>query len=297
MHGEKTKEKFKITPFGVVLFIILALYAASVIYIYVWAFLNSFKTSGDFYYDMFGFPKKWVLEHYVNAFKYLKVPVSLSTGGSYDVLLGEMFAYSVLYSVGAAFFSTLVPCIAAYAAARYKYRFSKVIYTAVIVTMALPIVGNLPSEIQMAKTLGIYDSIPGLWLMKANFLGLYFLVFFAAFKNMPAAYAEAAKVDGAGNFSIMINVALPLIRTTFTTILLLKFIEHWNDYLTPMVYLPGFPTAAYGLYKLQNMTTGEMSFTPAKLAGCMLVLLPILVVFLIFHNRLLGNITMGGIKE
>lgn len=48
MHGEKTKEKFKITPFGVVLFIILALYAASVIYIYVWAFLNSFKTSGDF---------------------------------------------------------------------------------------------------------------------------------------------------------------------------------------------------------------------------------------------------------
>lgn len=134
---------------------------------------------------MFGFPKKWVLEHYVNAFKYLKVPVSLSTGGSYDVLLGEMFAYSVLYSVGAAFFSTLVPCIAAYAAARYKYRFSKVIYTAVIVTMALPIVGNLPSEIQMAKTLGIYDSIPGLWLMKANFLGLYFLVFSRRSKTCP----------------------------------------------------------------------------------------------------------------
>lgn len=52
----------------------------------------------------------------------------------------------------------------------------------------------------MAKTLGIYDSIPGLWLMKANFLGLYFLVFFAAFKNMPAAYAEAAKVDGSRQF-------------------------------------------------------------------------------------------------
>ena len=80
----------------------------------------------------------------------------------------------------------------AYATARFDFRLSNVIYGIVLVTMVLPIVGNLPAEIQMTRQLHIYDTMWGAWILKANFLGMYYLVFFATFRGVPAALSEAA---------------------------------------------------------------------------------------------------------
>jgi ABC-type glycerol-3-phosphate transport system permease component len=78
--------------------------------------------------------------------------------------------------------------------------------------------------------------------------------------------------------------------------MLLQFIGYWNDYQTPMIYLPSHPTIAYGLFYSLFNSTPAFSYVGAKLASSMIVLLPILLVFLFSHKRLLGNITMGGIK-
>ena len=148
----------------------------------------------------------------------------------------------------------------------------------------------------MAKALGLFDKFYGLWLMKANFLGLYFLVFHGIFKTLPMAYTEAAKIDGAGNLAVLLRIILPLVRNTFFTIMLINFIAFWNDYQTPLIYMPSYPTIALGMFYMASTTENGLSTVPMRMTGAMLMLIPILVLFLCFHKRLLGNLTVGGLK-
>ena len=162
--------------------------------------------------------------------------------------------------------------------------------------MVIPIVGNLPSEIQIARIFGLYDQIWGLWIMKANFLGMYFLVFYGVFKGIPKEYAEAAKVDGAGNFSILFRIMLPMVRNTFFVVMLIKFIEFWNDYQTPLIYLKSYPTIAYGVFYMANSRENGLSTVPMRMTSAMLAFIPVFVLFMVFQKKLVGNLTVGGIK-
>lgn len=133
-------------------------------------------------------------------------------------------------------------------------------------------------------------------MLKTHFLGTYFLVFHATFKNTPKDYSEAAYIDGGGNFTVLFRIVIPMIRNIFFTVMLLQFVTFWNDFNTPLIYMPNNPTLALGIYVMDNLN--DNSFTiPMRLASCMIGLLPVLVLFLIFHERLLGKISMGGLKE
>lgn len=169
-------------------------------------------------------------------------------------------------------------------------------YVIVIVTMVLPIVGNYPSELQLLRTLNLYNTFWGVWLQKANFLGMYFLVFYAIFKNMPNDFAEAAQIDGASEFTIFFRIMLPLCATTFFTVMLIRFIEFWNDYQIPLLYMPSHPTLSYGLYSVYTSSSNELNNVPMRMASTIMVIIPIIVLFLCFKNRLMGNISMGGLK-
>lgn len=295
MQKEKAKVlKTKFSPFTIVLLIVLAAYVLSLFTLIGWALLTSFKSPNDFRTNAIGLPEKFVWNY---TFVYTKFNVSVLTkSGSEVVYMETMFLYSILYSLGCAFFQTLVPCLTAYLCARFNYKFSKIVYTTVIVVMILPIVGSLPAELQMAKNTGLYDSIWGLWIMKANFLGMYFLVFYDGFKGLSMTYTEAAKIDGASNMHILIAIVLPLVKNIFFTVMLVNFIGFWNDYQVPLLYMPSYPTVAYGMYNMANTRENNLSSVPMRMTGAMLMFIPIFTLFLIFQKRLLGNLTVGGIK-
>lgn len=290
--GSATGARF--SALTVVLLIFLIVYAVTLFLPLLWAFVTSFKGQEDFRLNVIGLPKVWMW-NYSYVFKMFVVRIA-TPGGTVAVGMGRQFVNSFLYAFGCAFTGTLVPCITAYLCARFRYKFSRIIYYTVIITMILPIVGNLPSEILVAKALGFYDQLWGLWLMKANFLGMYYLVFFNFFKGMPQEFSEAAKMDGAGNCSILFRIMLPLARNTFFTVMLINFIAFWNDYQIPLVYLPSYPTAALGMYYMASTTENGLSTIPMRMTGAMLMLIPVLVVFLIFQKRLIGNLAVGGIK-
>ena len=208
-----------------------------------------------------------------------------------------MLLFTLLYAVGAAFFTTFVCCLVAYVTSRFNFVFNKVVYGIVIVTMTLPIVGSLPSEIQMLKMLNLYDNIVGMWVLKSNLLGLYYLVFYSTFKSLPKDYSEAAYIDGASNFVVFVRIGLPLVRNIFFTIMLIKFIEFWNDYTATLTYMPSYPTLAFGLYEYSFSAAPEINNTPMRMAGCFVLAVPILIVFLFTHDRMMSNLSMGGVKE
>ena len=126
---------------------------------------------------------------------------------------------------------------------------------------------------------------------------MYFLVFHATFRGIAKDYYEAAYLDGASEFRVMVQIAFPLVKYTYLTVLLLNFITFWNDYQVPLIYMPSYPTAAYGVYLFNNSNDAQLSSVPVRITGCIFLLTPILILFMVFHRRLIGNVSMGGIKE
>ena len=327
------ENKNKFTPLTIALLVVLIIYCLVLFYLLAWTLVTSFKVNRTiFEIDPFGFIINY--DKYLSSFDpeneaaiiemlnimNLKEEGSLmfytfrrvftdfvmptTTMGNIDakeVGLLSMYANTLLYASGCALASTIVPCLSAYACARFNYKFSKFMHTLVIVVMMIPIVGSLPSEIEVARTFGVMNSIWGLWIMKANFLGLYFLVFYDIFKGVPVAFTEAAKIDGASHFQILFKIALPLIKNTFLTVLLIKFITFWNDYQSPMMFMPSFPTIANGLNYIMNLNSNAeqgsvYTEVPVRMAMVILTATPVTILFMIFQQRLLGNLTMGGVK-
>ncbi len=290
----------KISPFRVVLGVLLALYSLSMFVLLFWGVLNSLKSVSDFRTNPLFFtgkwPWKWSWNNYAYVFNNFQIRVSTAQGVRI-ITVWHQILYTLLYAGGCALINVFVTCITAYAVARFDFAYSKVVYVVALVTMMLPIVGSYPSEIQMLKSLGLYDAIWGSWIQKMNFLGLYFFVFHATFKSIAKEYVEAAKIDGASEWRIFFRIMLPLVRVTFFIVVLIKFVEFWNDYQSPLLYMPSFPTLSVGIFRLANSTVKGLNYVPMRMAGCVMLVLPIFILFMCFRNRIIGNVSMGGVKE
>lgn len=292
--GASTKNRF--TPTTIVMLVVLTVYALILFVLLYWAIITSLKSDADFYKYKYQFPKELYL-NIVALFGYTVQTEQAVGGGVRLVYVGipEMFGNSILYAVGCSLFKTTTTCIVAYLVSKFKNKFSKIVYNTVIVAMIIPVVGSLPAEIAMAKSFGFYNHIWGIWLMQMNFLGMYFLVFCSGFDAMPNAYAEAAKIDGANDYDVLFRIAMPYIRSLYWTIFLVNFITYWNDYQSPLIYIPEHPTVAYGMLKLAKDTRGY-STVPMRMAGAVLLMAPVLILFMFFHKKMLGNLNVGGIK-
>lgn len=295
LRKNKAPSRNRFTPLLAVLLILLIVYVVLVLAPLVWSIIASFKSEPyDFHYNKTGFPKQWIFDNYSYAFTSMAVPTPRN-GTTVYVGVFEMYGYSLLYALGCALAAAFSPCITAYCCARFKCTFSKILYNIVIICMVLPIVGNLPSEIQVARTVGVYGQIWGLWIMKAGFLGIYYLVFYGAFNGLPKSYFEAAKMDGAGNWRQFFQIAMPLVKNVFFTVVLIKFIEFWNDYQTPAIFMESYPTMALGVFKV--MTHPQFTEVPQKMAAAMILFVPVFAVFLIFQKKFMGDLMIGGVKE
>lgn len=280
---------------------LLVIYTLGLLIPFAWSIVTSFTdVTGyfDFYVDkIFKNGPAFVLttENYKLALDYMTI-TSTSTSVTYNII--GMYIHSVLYATICSGVWVLVTAVVSYLVARFNFRFSKVVYNFVVVTMCIPIVGSMASELRMLQSLQIYDSWIGMAVLKFNFLGAYFLTFVAMFRAIPKEYTEAAKIDGASNLTIMLRIIFPQALNMIVTVFLLNFITYWNDYKTAMLYLPSYPLATYGVYYFMNtpMGAGATSQVPVQVAGALLMTLPIIVVFLVFNKFLRGGVYIGGIK-
>lgn len=289
---ENAQRTHAMNAFAWVMLVFLCVYALCLLYPYILALMSSFKTMSDFTDRMFSFTTL-TLENFSRVFSEFTYPVTLSDGsaGYYD--FWGLTLNSFLYAFGGAVCLAIVPCVTAYCVARFPYFFSKIVMTVVYVCMAIPIVGSTASEIQMTHTLGIYDSIPGIWFMKCSFLGMYFLIFHGAFKSIPEDYAEAAYMDGAGNFSIFFRIMLPMVTNIISLVVVLQFVALWSDYTGPLYFLPSHPTLSLTLLNFSSLSGTSATM---QMAACVLLCIPSLLLFAKFNDKFTNNMQMGGIK-
>ncbi len=263
----------------------------------IWMIYSSFKGGYDYLTNMFALPKEWIFDNYITVFEELEVKIAVWQQGVVVYNMFEMLLYSLLYSVIVAFMGVFVPSLTAYAVSRYRFRGRNAIYIIGLFVMMIPIVGAMPSQMQIYKLFGIYNNFIPFALVSAGPFGFNFFLLYGAWKSIPWTYAEAAQIDGAGHFTIMWRIMYPMMLPTFAALFVLGFIGAWNDYQTPYIWLPSTPNIASGLFTFQN-NAGSMGFSmPVVLAGFVVVAIPSSVLFLVFQKVITSQLTLGGLKE
>ncbi len=325
----KTKEKIKMSSGDIasaiakwVVFALLVMYVASILGVLGWGVLTSLKSKEDFQYNdnLIGLPTMdednhfnsldavFKLENYQTFFEKFKI-TNDNHGESFEIYFGadtrvttvdadfwEMLGNSVIYALGNALLQTLVIAVTAYLCAKYPFKFSNIVYTTVIVIMALPIVGAYPAEITLLRNLNLYDSWIGNFIQKFSFIGMYFLVFYEHFKGMSNTYRDAAEIDGASHFTVMARVYLPLAAKMYGSVVLVRFVFFWNDYSAIRIYMRTHPTLSYGIF-YNTIAKPMEGGLPVQVAACMVLAIPVLIIFVLLNEKIMGNMTLGGLKE
>ena len=271
-----------------IVFMILWLYSLFFLGMMFWTFYNSMKLEG-FLNDMMSFPDKLDFSNYMLAYKNI----------IYDrtTFLG-MFVNSIWFSAGSAFLTIFFHAITGYIFAKYDFPGKEAAFTFILFTLALPIVGSLPSLYDVVYKMGINDS-PLFLLNYVGGFGGNFLIMYSYFKGIDKTYMEAADIDGAGRFLIFFKIMLPLAIAPFFSLFLVTFINQWNNYETAILFLENMPPLASGLYYFgENMLfyEGPGDSNTIYLAGVLLAALPVVIAVACFGDKLMSNISMGGIK-
>lgn len=287
------KQRAKITPFSVVVFIALTIYTISVVTVLVWATMTSLRSHQAMKTSPLAIFSGLSFKNYTEVQEAMQITVSTSTDRLTYNLIG-MVENSLLYAGVGGLVQMFATVTVAYCTAKYKCLASSIIRNIVIVTLIIPIVGSTPSMIDFLTKLRFYDKFYGMMIMRISFTNSYYLVFYAAFSKLSWEYAESAFIDGASHVRVYFSIMLPLVKTLMATVFIIFFIYGWNDYQTPYMFLPSMPTASLGLFHFfQNHNVDNI---PKKMAGGVLVFLPVFIIFILFRNKIMGDLTEGGIK-
>ncbi len=321
----KKKMKNKFQAIDIFIAVFLSFLAFTLLFLLGWGVLTSLKSYDDFAIfgnilglpnlDVYGSKEALAFGNYKRILFSTVFQFNSTDASYYSSLFGyirncpdKTFAFgdflfnSFMYSIICSFVHAFVAFACAYLCVKYKFRFSEFIYVVMLVVMAIPIVGSSPAMITLLRDLGIYDTIFAMVALNFNFTGMYFFVFHAYLLGVSDTYVEAAEIDGATQFGIFIKIIFPLCAKVFFTVFLLQFIQTWNDYQTPLLYYPNHPTLSYAVYRMTNNTNGadkgmEYQGLPQRVAGCMVLAMPVFLLFVAFNKMLMGNLTMGGLKE
>ncbi len=283
-------------PFALAFYVLIILYLVTLIVPCVWMIVSTFKDRLEFKVNRFGWPQYFTWENYQYVFSYLNVPITSKEMGMEVIEMPRLMLNGLLYAalvqIGALAMQTLV----AYGCAKYKSKVGSVLYAFAIITMILPLVGTMAGRLTLFRRLNIYDNFLGTVFAFSGWGGSNFLLLYAAFKGISSEYRDAAFIDGAGHARVMFTIMIPMMKTTYLALFILGFISSWNDYSTPMVYLPSFPTIAYGLFRFTKLSDSKTSAIPMQITGCVVVMIPLMILFIIFRNKIMGNLAIGGLK-
>ncbi len=269
----------------IVVFILFALYAFTLIFAMLWAFSASLKSQNEFYENINGLPREWLFSNYVTAFS------SVQANGNNMFV---MFWNSVWYSCGGAALGVFTSSVTAYVVAKYKFPGRGFIYGLALVTMMIPIVGSFPSQYKVYTALGIIDS-PLLLITKAAGFGFNFIVLFSFFKTLSWTYAEAGFIDGASHLKVFFRIMLPQALPVIGSLFMVAVVQLWNEYMEPNLFLQSYPTLSSGLYIFQLEMTRGINY-PVLFAGLIVSVIPVIILFVCFQKTMMESMSVGGIK-
>ncbi len=276
--------------FGIVS-VVMLFHCFTLLYPLAWMINASLKNAPEmefFLTSSIAFPEKLMFSNYIDAFTALNNSQS-------GITLWVMIFNSVWYTGLTTIASIFAPLTVGYVLAKYNFRGKEFIYSLIIFSITVPIVGTGASGMRAVSQLGLWDNPLKLVVNCLNGFTGSFLVYYGFFRSMSWAYAEAAQIDGAGPYTIYFRIMLPQAVSIILTYAILNGIAAWNEYETILLYFPSYPTLAAGLFEFQS--DGARGDTMSiYYAGLIISMIPSVTILAIFSNKILTSISVGGLK-
>lgn len=280
--NNKTLKKDK--ALTVVRYFLLVIWGLIVLFPFYWMILTSVKSYGAYngeYIPKF-FTLSPTLENYFNAFT--------------AVPLTSYLLNTVIFTIGTTAIMVIVTILAAFAFSRLEFKGKNLLFTLFLALMMIP------NELVIITN---YVTITD-WNLRNTFLGLilpsvtsvfYIYLLKENFEAIPDELYKAAKVDGTSDIKYLFKVMIPICRPTIITIIILKVIECWNSYVWPRLVTDN---EKYFLVSNAIQTIRESGFgrenVPAMMAAVVIMSIPLIVLFLIFHKKIMEGVSRGGMK-
>lgn len=262
--------------------IALALFAAAVVFPFVWMVLTSLKPEPEVVrYPPRVLPETWTVAAYMNIWD--RVPFA------------RFFLNSLTFAGGVTLISLFLDSLTAYALARLEFPGRDALFLLILIALMLPFqVTFIPLYVTVQR-LGLLDSYAGLIIPRAtNAFGIFMLRQF--FITIPRELSDAARIDGANELTIYWRVILPLAGPALATLTIFHFMYNWNDFLWPLLIMSSTEkqTIPAGLALFMGQHVVEYA---VLMAGATLALLPLFLAFLFAQQYFVRGIAMTGLKE
>ena len=264
--------------------------AASCLFPLAWMVSSSLKTQQTVFTDFRILPAIPHVDNYVRAW----------TQGRFGIYFLNSLLYTFIVVVGV----VALAAFAAYAFSRFTFRGSGVLYKVLLSTMLIPIPGAFVALYILLNQLGLIDQGSGEWLPRLGYVlpqingGLAFGIFILKpfFDGVPKELEESAEVDGCGRLAVFWHIMLPLARPALGVVALLTSLSAWNEFL--LGYL------VFSRHELMPLQRGLVAFHgahlteyPLLMAGMVISILPIVVIYLVMQRNIIQGITAGALKR
>jgi multiple sugar transport system permease protein len=265
-----------------VLYAVLIVLALIVVLPLVWILLTSFKTDGDAIRNPYSaLPNPFAFDAYATI-----------ANGQQPVF--RWFLNSLAAAALQSAIILVTASLAAYALARLEFVGKRIVFGLIVATLLVPPVIFLIPNYLIVQNLGWLDSIWAITIPgAASAFGVFFLRQF--FIGLPAEIEEAARIDGAGDLRIFLQIVIPLARPALATLAVLSFLANWNDFLWPVYVLlsPENLTLQPGLSQLQGAYSTHFAIV---MAGAVVASVPVLILFFFAQKQIVESVATSGVK-
>ena len=269
-------------------YVLLAILAVLRIFPIIWIILASFSYNNTGFISTI-WPDKFTWQNYIGIFTNSQYPFV-------NWVLNTLFV-----AVISATLSTFVTIAVAYVLSRLRFRFRKPFLQIALVLGMFPGFMSMIALYYILKALNMLN-LGGLILVYVGGAGLGFYIAKGFFDTMPRAIDEAAEIDGATKWQVFIHIGLPLSKPMIVYTALTSFMAPWVDFIFSGIILstsgnPKTYTVAYGLYNMVHSSKGMMAqFFTQFIAGCVVIAIPITILFIVMQKFYVNGITAGADK-
>ena len=263
---------------------LLIIWAIVVLFPFYWMLLSSLKSYSAYnseYIPAF-YTLSPTLENYVEAFT--------------AVPLGRYFVNTLIFTLATTAIMLIVSTLAAFAFARLEFKGKDLVFTLFLALMMIPSEMVVITNYVTITELDMRNSFAGLILPSVTSV-FYIYLLKENFAQIPDELYYAAKVDGSSDLKYLLRVMLPICRPTLITVTILKMIECWNLYVWPRLITDdeNYFLVSNGIQAIREGGFGRENI-PAMMAAVVVISLPLIVLFLIFRDRIMEGVSRGGSK-
>ena len=268
----------------VLTYALLTLWGLIVLFPFYWMVLTSLKSYSA--YNSEYIPKFYTLsptfQNYANVFT--------------EVPLGRYLLNTLIFTVLTTAVMVVVAVLAAFAFARLKFKGKNLVFALFLSLMMLPNELVIITNFVTITNAGLRNSFPGLILPSVMSV-FYVYLLKENFEMVPDNLYLAAKVDGTSDLKYLLRVLVPISRPTIITIIILKVIECWNSYVWPRLITDdsAYYLVSNGIQEIRENGFGRENI-PAMMAAVVVISVPLIVLFLIFRNKIMAGVLRGGTK-